>query len=76
MNKCRRKEIKIIIDRLHEVREDLEPIRDEETEYRDGIPENLQTSEKYERADEAVCALDNAVDSFDEIISYLESAME
>lgn len=96
MNKNRRKEIKSIIEKieeivssacsgLEEVKEELECVRDDEQNYLDMIPENLQGSERHEIAEQAVDNLDNAVSAFeelidsmdtDELIGYLNDAME
>ena len=76
MNKARRKSLQEILDKMDELRSMLETLKDEEEEYRDNIPENLWGSERYEKADEAVDNLDSALDSFDEIADYIESAME
>lgn len=58
MNKLRRKNIQEVIDKLTSLQNDLESlesdvesIQDEEIEYRDNMPENLQGSERYEQAD-------------------------
>jgi hypothetical protein len=40
----------------------LEKIRENEVSYRDRIPETLQGSEVYERAEELIAALDEAID--------------
>ena len=53
MNKIRRKNLQAIIDRLEELKGSLEDLQAEEEEYRDNIPENMQESERYEKADEA-----------------------
>lgn len=45
-------------------------------EYRDNIPENMQESERYEKADEACDNLSSAVDSLEEAISSIEAAIE
>ena len=74
MNKVRRKNLQSIIDRLEDIKADLEEITYEEEEYRDNIPENLQGSEKYERADEACDNLNDAADN--EVIDSLTTAME
>ena len=69
MNKIRRKNLQTIIDRLEDIKADLEEITYEEEEYRDNIPENLQSSEKYDRADEAC-------DNLNEVIDSITTAME
>lgn len=91
MNKARRKDLRSVIKaikdakaRLEEVKaEQLEVIKDgalndlkeEEEEYRDNIPENLQGSERYVKAEEACDALEEAVSSFEEAIESLENAI-
>lgn len=76
MNKVRRKNLQAIIDRLEDIKADLEEIAYEEEEYRDNIPENIQGSEKYERADEACDNLNDAADTLDEVIESITTAME
>ena len=48
MNKTRRKQIDDVIAGLQELQETVETIMNDEEEYRDNIPENLQGSERYE----------------------------
>lgn len=50
MNKIRRKNLQSIIDQLEELKGSLEDLQSEEEEYRDNIPENMQGSERYEKA--------------------------
>ena len=50
MNKVRRKNLQAIIDQLEELKGSLEALQAEEEEYRDNIPENMQESERYEKA--------------------------
>lgn len=76
MNKMRRKQLDEVIAKIEEAKELLEVLQEEEEEYRDNMPENLQGSEKYERADEAVDNMSSAVDALEEAISYIESAQE
>lgn len=76
MNKARRKELKRAIELLEEAQGIIESCRDEEQEYMDNMPENLQESEKYYAAEEAVNNMDEAYDKIDEVINSVESAME
>ena len=69
MNKIRRKNLQSIIDQLEELKGSLEDLQAEEEEYRGNIPENMQESERYEKADEAV-------DNLEEVISSIEAAIE
>ena len=47
--------------------DEIERLKDEEQEYLDNIPENMQSSDRYYAAEEAVSNLENAVDWFGEI---------
>ncbi len=101
MNNTRRKAIKQTINRFDFIREkldelvsevecvksDVESIQWEEEEYRDNMPENLQGSERYDKADNACTNLSDAVDAlndmiddldfdFGDVTTYLEEAME
>ena len=76
MNRIRRKQIADLVEKLYVIQSDLETIKDEEEEYRDNIPENLQTSERYEKADNACDCLDSALYSLEELLGYLEEAAE
>jgi len=62
-------EIKIeeLSELLKEIELELEGIRDEEQEYLDSIPEILQSSEKYEKAENATSVLDNAYEWISQI---------
>lgn len=76
MNKQRRTELEKVVELLENAKGILEDLRDEETEYRDNIPENLQGSDKYDKADCACEILDSAVDNLDEAISNINEAVE
>ena len=76
MNRIRRKQLSDLIDKLYVIQADLEALKDEEEEYRDNMPENLQNSERYEKADTAVDNLDSALYSLEEMIGYIEEATE
>lgn len=76
MNKIRRKNLQAIIDQLEELKSSLEDLQAEEEECRDNIPENMQGSERYEKADEASGNLSGAVDNLEEVISGIKAAIE
>ena len=83
MNNPRRKQIISIVSQISEIKEELdclaeelESIKEEEEEYRDNMPENLQASERYEKAETAVDAMESAAYSVSEAISYIETAQE
>lgn len=76
MNKARRKAINEIYEQITDLRELLEFIKDEEEEYKDNIPENLQGSERYEKSEEACENLDSAICSIEEALDYISSSIE
>lgn len=76
MNDARRKEIEKALGLISEAKSILETARDEEQEYFDNMPENMQSGEKGEKASEAAGALEEAVNSIEEIESNLETAKE
>ena len=69
MNKQRRKRIEEVTGKMRDLLTEIEIARDEEEEYRNNIPENLQGSERYEKTEE-YC------DGLNEFIDTLESAFE
>lgn len=84
MNKKRRKCIDSVIlkinnlqDIIEELQQDIEDIAADEQDYLDNIPENLQSSERYEAGEEAVENLEAAIDWLDDIkTSELEELLE
>ena len=76
MNKSRRKQIESVIGKLEEIKSEIDMIREEEQDCLWNMPENLQGSERYERAEEAVSDMDSAMDDLEEVIELLEGAME
>ena len=76
MNKLRRKSLQALSEKLDELKSELEDIQQQEEEYRDNIPENLQGSDRYDRADSACSDLFDAVSSIDEALDSIESAIQ
>lgn len=75
MNKIRRAQIQKLIDKIDEVMFDLEDIQYDEESARDSIPENLQGSERYEKAEEACDNLESAMDFLESVKGSLEEAI-
>lgn len=78
MNAPRRKKLQAIIEAIEELKSqledqssDLEELKDEEMEYFENIPENLQSSERYERAETSSSALEEAYDTLSELLDQL-----
>lgn len=76
MNNSRRKELEKAVSLLEEAQSIIETCRDEEQDYLDNMPENLQSSEKHDVAENAVYCLDTAYDSLSEVIDSVNSATE
>ena len=88
MNNPRRKEIAELVKRARELadlmstlKDDIEAVKDDESEYYDNMPDSLQMSDRGLKAEEAVGQLDSAVYElenidFDSLVSSLEMAAE
>ena len=76
LNKIRRKALQEIYDKLSDLREELEAIKDEEDESRENMPENLQGSERYEQSETASGNIDEAMEYLSSACDSIESAME
>lgn len=74
MNNTRRKNIQNVINKLENLKSDIEMIRDEEQDYIDNMPENLEGSMRHDMAEEAVDNLESAIDSLEEVIDSLSEA--
>jgi hypothetical protein len=76
MNVLRRKRLARISDQLEILKAELEDLLQDEEEARDNIPEGLQESPIYEKADMACDNLQSAIDSLEETLSSIEEARE
>ena len=76
MNKVRRKSLERIGDQLAILKEELAEILEDEQAARDNIPESLQDSPQYEKADEACDQIEAAVDALEEAMAQIEEAIE
>jgi len=74
MNNNRRKRINAIAGQLDAMLEAVEVICEEEVEYLEDMPENLQDSAKYEVAENAIINLQDAIGSIEEAIGYLKES--
>lgn len=78
MNNQRRKEInnvkeeiKFLLEKTKMVKTEIERIQDDEQDYLDNMPENLQYSMRAEDSQEAIDNFGDAIDCLDEVIDYL-----
>lgn len=76
MNKMRRKELSgiikslnVVIDKnnLYSIINELDSIKDDEQNYYDNIPENLQYSQRAEDSEQAIDNLEEALDLLNEL---------
>lgn len=68
MNKNRRKLLQQQLDILQQVKAEIESLKDDEQQYADDIPENLQNSNKHTTAEQAVSNLEYAISKINEAI--------
>lgn len=71
MNKQRRQKIKEIRQRIENCKNDLRVVLDEEQDYFDNMPENLQGSLRGSDSEEAIDVMENCIDELDEVINGL-----
>ena len=76
MNKQRRKVIRELIEQAQALSQQIEEVLNEEQDYYDYMPENLQYSERGQNTEEAISNLEEAQSDIEDCISYLESAIE
>lgn len=75
MNKGRRKSLQSIADQVEELKSGLEDLMEEEEEYRDNMPENLQESGRHEIADAACDSISDAIGSLEEAVDSISCAI-
>ena len=76
MNEVRRKALRDVINGIQRLSDELEALCGEEEDYRDNIPENMQGSERYDKAEEAIDLISEAVDNLRCAVESIESAIE
>lgn len=76
MNNPRRKALNKIKEQIEDLKCLLEELLIEEEDYLNNFPENLQGSERYEKTEKNVSALENAVSSLEEAIDNIDTAIE
>lgn len=72
MNKQRRKRLDIVNQKLLELMDELEDIKNEEGEAFDNLPESIQESERGEQMSENCDTLDDWIDTIGEMSTDIE----
>lgn len=72
MNKARRAALAKVAERLEEWRLELETLQQEEQDYLDNLPENMQCGERAERSQDAISAIEEAGNSVASAIESIE----
>ena len=75
MNKKRRSEVESVIKEIYSISSNIESILFDEDSSRDSIPENLMSSESYEKSEECSDSLESAMDSLSDAIDYLNEVI-
>ena len=76
MNNERRKLLQKQIDIIEQAKQDIEILKDEEQKYADDMPENLQSSDKHDKAEQAVSSLEEAINNIDEAIQQMNGTIQ
>lgn len=71
MNKLRRQELGKLCEQIEALKDGLGFIQDDEIEYHDNIPDNLQGGWRYEASEEAIDLMDSAISALEEAYDAL-----
>ena len=71
MNKQRRQKIRDVKKEIENCKENLQKILDEEQDYFDNIPENLQGSMRGSDSEDAIDTMENCIEDLENIIKEL-----
>ena len=76
MNKERRNRISECIEKLEDIKCELEAIRDEECEAYENLPEGIQESERGEQMEEFISQMEDAHSSIEDANDYITEVYE
>lgn len=75
MNKQRRKDIDRLKNLINTLKDDLENILNDEQDYFDNMPENLQGSLRGEESEDAISNMEDAIENLSDAIESLEEVV-
>lgn len=76
MNAQRRKQLSEISDKIELIKEEITFLQEEEQDALDNMPDSLQYSDKGERMQTAIDAMDSILQSLDDSMMYILEAIE
>ena len=71
MNKQRRQKIRDVRKEIENCKENLQKILDEEQDYFDNMPENLQGSMRGSDSEDAIDTMENCIEDLENIVNEL-----
>lgn len=71
MNKQRKQKIRDVRKEIENCKDNLQKILDEEQDYFDNIPENLQGSMRGSNSEDAIDTMENCIEDLENIINEL-----
>ncbi len=74
MDRTRRQKLREAIDHLKSASVIVDTVCDAETDCMDNVPENLQYSDRYEKMEQAVDGLNDALELIDNAMEYIRAA--
>lgn len=74
MNNVRREKLRVIAEKISDLKGEIEELKDEERGAYDNMPEGLQQADRGVAMEAAVEMLDDAMNDMDSVITALEGA--
>lgn len=75
MNNARREKLRGAVAKLSDVHSIVDAVCDTEQDSMDNMPENLQGTERFERMEDAVDHLNEALEKLDEAKDHIQAAI-
>lgn len=75
MNNKRRQKIRDVVSKMEGLTSDLEYIKDEEDESRANMPENLESSEQYEKSEQISDTIEDAITDIKDALNTISDSI-
>jgi len=76
MNKARRKRLETVMELIDEAKGLLECVAEDEAEALGNLPESIQMSEKGEKMDDNIYAMESCMDDLESVVDTLSEIVE